>query len=380
MREHSAGADNLRTPLVASREAMLRDDPADRLFRLWFCGEEFELDGFEAGFARQALDCGLLVRTGDRVAAAFHLRLVRGLLVFSDYLDLQSGEGVMGAGETTAVLYQAARPLGRVRRVLDLGCGAGTLALLLAADSEFVTGTDINPRAIALARFNAAVNKLENVEFRTGSLYEPVAGEMFDCIVSQPPYYPLGTGAEAEQVFLHGGERGDELANQVLAGVPRHLAAGGQATVFASWPEEVEPPHPGAMQCLELTTNRRELHGAKQSLNVYRHAPDAGFVARRMIPADLWGSVDAAEIQAIYDAEAMAQLSDGELAQRKFALAPGVRLFSEGAQQLLTGPGIGHVPLFGERWETLSGALADPSSDPDELRRALRDRLIAAIG
>ena len=71
-------------------------------------------------------------------------------------------------------------------------------------------GTDINPRAIALARANATLNGIGNVEFRAGNLYEPVQGDEFDLIVSQPPYYPALPGSE--KTFLHGGPRGDELS------------------------------------------------------------------------------------------------------------------------------------------------------------------------
>lgn len=45
-------------------------------------------------------------------------------------------------------------------------------------------GTDINPRAITLARLNAAINGIRNVEFRLGDGFAPVAGETLDLIVS----------------------------------------------------------------------------------------------------------------------------------------------------------------------------------------------------
>ena len=43
-------------------------------------------------------------------------------------------------------------------------------------------------RALAFAAFNAALNGVGNIEFREGSLLEPVTGERFDLIVSNPPY------------------------------------------------------------------------------------------------------------------------------------------------------------------------------------------------
>lgn len=96
----------------------------------------------------------------------YHLRIVRGLYLFSDYLGEGDPDAVMGAGETTAILYQAAKPARSVERLLDLSCGAGTLALLLAKDAAEVLATDINPRAVALGAFNAAINGIRDVEFR----------------------------------------------------------------------------------------------------------------------------------------------------------------------------------------------------------------------
>ena len=99
---------------------------------------------------------GILATTeGGMMLAPFHLRTVRGLFLISDYLEGHP-DAVMGAGESTAILYQAARGTHRTGSALDLGCGADTLALLLSRDSDSVIGTDMNPRAIALARFNTA--------------------------------------------------------------------------------------------------------------------------------------------------------------------------------------------------------------------------------
>ena len=74
--------------------------------------------------------------------------------------------------------------------LLEWGCGAGTLALLLACLTGRATGTDFNPRAIHLARWNVAVNGIANLEFRCGDGFASVAREQFECIVSQPPYHP----------------------------------------------------------------------------------------------------------------------------------------------------------------------------------------------
>ena len=99
-----------------------------------------------------------------------------------------------------------------------------------------VVGTDINPRAIALSRINAALNGIDNTEFREGDLFAPVAGENFDLIISQPPFVSTPPGL-AIASFESGGQRGDELPLRLLREVPAHLARNGRAVILAEWPE-----------------------------------------------------------------------------------------------------------------------------------------------
>ncbi len=73
--------------------------------------------------------------------------------------------------------------------LLDIGCGYGAIGIALAKlyPKLRVVMTDINRRAVQLAKENVRLNSLSNVEVRAGNLYEPVKGERFDIIVSNPP-------------------------------------------------------------------------------------------------------------------------------------------------------------------------------------------------
>jgi SAM-dependent methyltransferase len=122
-----------------------------------------------------------------------------------------------------------------VARTLDLGCGAGAVALLLARASRNVVATDVSARALAWTRFNALLNGVANIEPREGDLYEPVHGERFDCIAVHPPFVARPAGAAAS-AFIHGGARGDELPLRVVAGAAPHLSPGGRAVVLGDWP------------------------------------------------------------------------------------------------------------------------------------------------
>ena len=169
------------------------------------------------------------------------LRLIpfEGLLVLSDPPEA-GPEAVMGPGPTTVTLARLVpRSAGAV---LDVGCGAGTLALLAAArGATRAVGVDLSARAVALARVNARLNA-SPAEFRAGDLLEPVGGERFDLVVSQPPYVPLPAGV-SPTIYLHGGARGDELAVRFAAAFPPVLSPGGRAVLLFDAPAGGAPIH-----------------------------------------------------------------------------------------------------------------------------------------
>lgn len=81
-------------------------------------------------------------------------------------------------------------------RVCDLGCGVGTLLLLLSQREERLTrtGVELSPGAADLARRNLADNGLEGV-ILTGDFREtPLSGDAFDLVLSNPPYFRAGSG------------------------------------------------------------------------------------------------------------------------------------------------------------------------------------------
>ena len=222
--------------------ARRRQDVVAYAIRLFFIHDAITKDEARAvlgeGIALESLvSAGLLVARSDGgMECPFQLNMAGSLLVFCDVLA-HAGEAVMGASSATTVLCAAGRPTAHVKRALDVGCGAGTAALLFAAACDVVIGTDINPRAMTFARMNAQLNAIANVEFREGDLFAPVAGETFDLIVSQPPFVPRIEGAE-QATYLHGGERGDEVPMRLLREASRHLAPGGRAVVLVEWPLE----------------------------------------------------------------------------------------------------------------------------------------------
>ncbi|AIU69567.1 protoporphyrinogen oxidase [Thermococcus eurythermalis] len=115
---------------------------------------------------------------------------------------------------------------------LDVGAGTGLIALLMARKARYVLGVDINPIAVELARENARINNIKNVEFRVSDLFENVSGK-FDVITFNAPYLP-GEPEEPIDFALVGGERGREVLDRFIQEVPRYLKPRGTVQIVQS--------------------------------------------------------------------------------------------------------------------------------------------------
>lgn len=137
---------------------------------------------------------------------------------------------VLGVGAASLTLA-AATPRDRVERTLDLGCGSGIQALLAAAHSGQVIATDRNPRAVALMQLAAVLNG-HAVDARAGDLLDPVQGEVFDLVVSNPPFV---ISPAARYTYRDAGYRADDLCRELIQQLPSVLAPGGHAVLLANW-------------------------------------------------------------------------------------------------------------------------------------------------
>ena len=144
-----------------------------------------------------------------------------------DGLRFVYDDGLFRPGTDTFLLSSLPR-LRPGLRVCDLGCGTGLLGLLLLQRQPElqVTGVDILPEAVALARKAAAENRLtDRLTFQLGDLRESAfpAGS-FDLILSNPPYFPVNAGTSA------GSARSEECCTleELCAAAARLVKNGGR--------------------------------------------------------------------------------------------------------------------------------------------------------
>lgn len=100
--------------------------------------------------------------------------------------------------------------------VLDVGCGYGPIGLAIAANlpDVQVDMIDVNERALGLCQQNAQQNQLENVTVWQSDVYEKVAEQNYQAIISNPPV-----------------RAGKEVVTNILTQAYAHLAINGTLTI-----------------------------------------------------------------------------------------------------------------------------------------------------
>ena len=124
---------------------------------------------------------------------------------------------------------------------LDLGAGSGAIfiSILKFVRNSRATAVDISEKALEVAKFNAEKFHVDDrAEFFCGNLFEPLKNQIFDAIVSNPPYIPtneletLQSEVKIEpKIALDGGEDGLNFYRQIISDAPKFLVDGGVLAV-----------------------------------------------------------------------------------------------------------------------------------------------------
>ncbi len=234
--------------LPAVRALAGRDDPLAALTLLWPLQRSVPrtaLDRALPGLVEPLEAAGVLAIEGDQVRARLDLRPYAAddepTWILSDLtpgLDTVlrpiRPDFVLGVSSASATLAQLTirRPVGSA---LDLGTGCGVQSVHLARHADHIVATDLNPRALRLARATLALNGVA-ADLRLGSLYGPVAGERFDLVTSNPPYVMSPPARTQDRlVYREGDQEADGLVEQLVRRAPDVLADGGTLQLLANW-------------------------------------------------------------------------------------------------------------------------------------------------
>jgi len=158
------------------------------------------------------------------------------ILGYKDFwtLRLAVSPAVLVPRPETELIIERALALGPKgpASLVDLGTGSGAIALAIAQEKPgwAVAATDLSEEALAVARSNAAMLGLGQVEFIKGRWFEPVAARRFDLVVSNPPYIAEGDPALQDpallrepQIALTPGGDGMAALREIVRSAPHHL-------------------------------------------------------------------------------------------------------------------------------------------------------------
>ncbi len=209
----------------------------DRLIEAFLLADPIPADGLPTQVLDDLEALGMVRRDVDSVTPVVEVHPYgepdTDWFIVSDIGAPTTPDHVLGLGGASLTLARITPRRDGVR-AMDLGCGAGAQVLHAARHNDEVVATDTNPRALELTALSAALSGIPegSVVLREGSLFDPVADERFDLVVSNPPFV---ISPSPRFTYRDGGLPGDELSRSVVRGAAAHLAPGGMAAVLGNW-------------------------------------------------------------------------------------------------------------------------------------------------
>lgn len=255
----ATGADSTSSAANAPQDSDVAGYKVAVLTALFMLGEPVSAAALETVLPRTgvagALAIGLVVPTQSasgeqRYASAVDLRPheaedAHGSVrwwVASDLGELVTGQAlapdhVLGIGRAGLTLA-ALTPRKPVETALDLGVGCGIQTLYLLRHVRQVVATDISTRALEFTAFNVALAGVDSarVQLRQGNLLEPVAGQRFDLIVSNPPFVITPPSVrQAGLPLMEYRDAGGPILPALVRGLEDHLNPDGVAVMLGNW-------------------------------------------------------------------------------------------------------------------------------------------------
>ncbi|WP_392887488.1 methyltransferase [Pseudomonas migulae] len=194
----------------------------------------FEPGLLSADEQRQLQQAGVLEESNGRLKSHVRWSSLDDLLFVHSGFPTDSADAVFFGPDTYRFAQLIHRHLQQnfapIRRAVDIGCGAGVGAIVIARarrDAE-VLAVDINPAALRLTAVNAALAEVANVSIEASDVLQDVDGS-FDLIVANPPYM----ADPAERAYRHGGGAlGAQLSVRIVEQALNRLNPGGSLVLY----------------------------------------------------------------------------------------------------------------------------------------------------
>jgi len=151
-------------------------------------------------------------------------------------VEVKVSEGVYAPAEDTFMIAKHMPRDLKGKKVLDLGCGSGMLAIVAAINGGEVTASDINPTALKDTIRNS---EHYDVKIKTvkSDLFEKIK-DKYDLIVFNPPYVPSDEHdiyiSPSLRKALVSGKRGTDIMKKFLKEFTSHLNKGGKVLLIVS--------------------------------------------------------------------------------------------------------------------------------------------------
>jgi release factor glutamine methyltransferase len=202
-------------------------------------------------------------------------------------LELRLSEATLEPRPDTEILVETVLERLRPRRdqllsIVDLGTGTGAILLSLLSELPLAQGVavDLSDKALSTARENAeALGLSSRFETCCGSWFEPLAGRIFDVIVSNPPYIPSSViptlDVEVRDhdplLALDGGEDGLDAYRAIAACSGAHLSPAGFVAVETGFDQRQSVEDIFLGQGFMLVEARRD-YGGNDRVQVFSRA------------------------------------------------------------------------------------------------------------
>ena len=180
------------------------------------------------------LEAGILEPCGDGFKSRVRWSSLDGMLLLHSAFPTTDEDSVFLGPDTYRFAHSINLHLQTtmfpVLRAVDIGCGSGAGAMLIARarPEAQVYAVDINPKALHFAQVNSAVAGLANLECRYSNILSDVDG-LFDLIIANPPYMK----DPRRRAYRHGGDAlGADLSVRILQESLPRLTPGGSLLLY----------------------------------------------------------------------------------------------------------------------------------------------------